>query len=108
MDPALLEAAADLGAPAWKAFWLITVPLAFPGIAAGSLLCFIPIAGEFVIPDLLGSSQSMMVGQTLWLEFFGNKDWPVASALAVTLLVLLLVPILLYQRQQLRALQERR
>jgi putrescine transport system permease protein len=105
MDGALLEAAADLGAPAWRAFWLVTVPLARPGIVAGLLLCFIPIVGEFVIPDLLGGSQSLMVGQTLWLEFFGNKDWPVASALAVVLLALLLVPIVLYQHQQMRALE---
>jgi putrescine transport system permease protein len=108
MDGSLLEAAADLGASAWKAFWLVTVPLAGPGLVAGCLLCFIPIVGEFVIPDLLGGSRSLMIGQTLWLEFFGNKDWPVASALAVTLLLLLLVPILLYQRQQLRALEAER
>jgi putrescine transport system permease protein len=105
MDTALLEAAADLGAPAWKAFWLVTVPLARPGIAAGCLLCFIPIVGEFVIPDLLGGSESPMIGQTLWLEFFSNKDWPVASALALLLLVLLLVPIIFYQRKQMRALE---
>jgi putrescine transport system permease protein len=104
MDQALLEAAADLGAPAWRAFWQVTVPLARPGILAGSLLCFIPIVGEFVIPDLLGGSRSLMIGQTLWLEFFGNKDWPVASALAVVLLALLLVPIVIYQRQQAQAL----
>jgi len=107
LDTALLEAAADLGAPAWKAFWLVTVPLARPGIIAGSLLCFVPIVGEFVIPDLLGGSRSLMIGQTLWLEFFSNKDWPVASALAVVLLLLLLVPIVLYQRQQMRALEQR-
>jgi putrescine transport system permease protein len=105
MDRTLLEAAADLGAPAWRAFWLITVPLARPGIVAGCLLCFIPIVGEFVIPDLLGGSHSFMIGQTLWLEFFGNKDWPVAAALAVTLLLLLLIPILAYQQQQMRALE---
>jgi putrescine transport system permease protein len=106
IDRSLLEAAADLGAPAWKAFWQVTVPLARPGIAAGCLLCFIPIVGEFVIPDLLGGSQSLMIGQTLWLEFFGNKDWPVAAAVAVTLLLLLLLPILLYQRQQMRVLEQ--
>jgi putrescine transport system permease protein len=106
LDAALLEAAADLGSPAWKAFWLVTVPLTRPGIIAGSLLCFIPIVGEFVIPDLLGGSSSLMIGQTLWLEFFSNKDWPVASALAVVLLAVLLVPIVLYQRQQMRALEQ--
>jgi putrescine transport system permease protein len=105
LDESLLEAAADLGAPRWKIFWLITVPLARPGMIAGALLCFIPIVGEFVIPDLLGSSESMMIGQTLWTEFFTNKDWPVASALAMTLLVLLVAPIVLYQRQQTRALE---
>jgi putrescine transport system permease protein len=105
LDESLLEAAADLGAPRWKTFWLITVPLARPGMIAGVLLCFIPIVGEFVIPDLLGSSESMMIGQTLWMEFFANKDWPVAGALAMTLLVLLVGPIMLYQRQQTRALE---
>ena len=78
MDETLIEAAADLGCPRWKAFWLVTLPLSLPGVIAGALLCFIPIVGEFVIPDLLGSSQTMMIGQTLWTEFFANKDWPVA------------------------------
>jgi putrescine transport system permease protein len=105
MDDTLLEAAADLGCPRWRAFWSVTVPLAFPGIMAGSLLCFIPVMGEFVIPDLLGGSGTMMIGQTLWLEFFSNKDWPVASALAVVLLALLVVPILLYERLQQRTIE---
>ena len=108
LDESLLEAAADLGCPRWKAFWLITVPLALPGIAAGVLLCFIPIVGEFVIPDLLGGSGNLMIGQTLWTEFFSNKDWPVASAVALVLLVLLLVPILVYQRLQMRELERER
>jgi putrescine transport system permease protein len=108
MDETLIEAAADLGCPRWKAFWLVTVPLSLPGVIAGTLLCFIPIVGEFVIPDLLGGSQSMMIGQTLWTEFFLNKDWPVASAVAVLLLCLLLAPILLYQRMQVRDLAGRR
>src|ERR1700704_3105578 len=82
LDDTLLEAAADLGAPPWKTFLTITVPLSLPGIVAGALLCFIPIMGEFVIPDLLGSSATAMIGQTLWMEFFANRDWPVASALA--------------------------
>ena len=107
MDQTLLEAAADLGCPWWKAFWLITLPLSLPGILAGVLLCFIPIAGEFVIPDLLGGSENVMIGQTLWTEFFSNKDWPVASAVAVALLIILLVPILLYQRQQIRQTETR-
>jgi putrescine transport system permease protein len=106
MDETLLEAAADLGCPWWKAFWLVTVPLSLPGVAAGALLCFIPISGEFVIPDLLGGSGAMMIGQTLWNEFFANKDWPVASAMAVVLLVVLLVPIVLYQHLQMRELAQ--
>jgi putrescine transport system permease protein len=105
LDDTLLEAAADLGCPRWKAFWLVTVPLSASGAAAGALLCFIPIAGEFVIPDLLGGSNAMMIGQTLWTEFFQNKDWPVASAIAIALLVILLFPILIYERLQLRDLQ---
>jgi putrescine transport system permease protein len=107
MDDTLLEAAADLGCPRWKAFWLVTVPLSLPGVVAGSLLCFIPIVGEFVIPDLLGGSSTIMIGQTLWTEFFANRDWPVASAVAVLLLCLLLVPIVIYQRQQMRELEGR-
>jgi putrescine transport system permease protein len=107
MDESLLEAAADLGCPRWKAFWLVTLPLASQGIAAGCLLCFIPVVGEFVIPDLLGGSQSLFIGQTLWTEFFSNKDWPVASALATMLLAILLVPILLFQRVQQRELEDR-
>jgi putrescine transport system permease protein len=104
MDETLIEAAADLGCPWWKAFWLVTLPLALPGVIAGAMLCFIPIVGEFVIPDLLGGSQTVMIGQTLWTEFFGNRDWPVASAVAVVLLCLLVVPIVIYQQMQSRDL----
>ncbi len=104
LDDTLLEAAADLGCPRWKQFWLVTLPLSLPGAAAGALLCFIPIVGEFVVPDLLGGSRSLMIGQMMWTEFFANRDWPVASALAITLLGLLLVPILIYQRLQQRDL----
>ena len=106
LDPALLEAAADLGCTRLRAFWRVTFPLSLPGVAAGALLCFIPITGEFVIPDLLGGSRTLMIGQTLWTEFFSNRDWPVASAIAVALLVLLLVPILFYERLQKRAIGE--
>jgi putrescine transport system permease protein len=106
LDDTLLEAAADLGATRLKAFWLITMPLSTPGIVAGALLCFIPIVGEFVIPDLLGGSDTLMIGQTLWTEFFSNRDWPVASATAIVLLILLVMPIVIYQQQQTR-LQER-
>jgi len=105
IDESLLEAASDLGCPSWKAFWLVTFPLSLPGVAAGALLSFIPIVGEFVIPDLLGGSESQMIGQTLWTEFFSNRDWPVASAIAITLLGLLLVPILFYERLQQRSLE---
>ncbi|WP_407156640.1 ABC transporter permease [Bradyrhizobium sp. STM 3557] len=107
MEPALEEAAADLGAGRCETFWLVTFPLSLPGVGAGCLLCFIPIVGEFVIPDLLAGSQSLMIGQTLWLEFFSNKDWPVASSIAVVLLIVLLAPLLLYDRLQRRQLEER-
>ena len=107
MEPALEEAASDLGASPRHVFWLVTFPLSLPGVGAGVLLCFIPIVGEFVIPDLLAGSNSLMIGQTLWLEFFTNKDWPVASARAIVLLVLLLAPLLLYDRLQRRQLEVR-
>jgi len=107
MEPALEEAASDLGASPRHVFWLVTFPLSLPGVGAGVLLCFIPIIGEFVIPDLLAGSNSLMIGQTLWLEFFTNKDWPVASAIAIVLLVLLLAPLLLYDRLQRRQLEVR-
>jgi putrescine transport system permease protein len=105
MDETLLEAAADLGCPRWKAFWSVTFPLSLPGVGAGVLLCFIPITGEFVIPDLLGGSQTLMIGQTLWTEFFGNKDWPIASAIAIVLLCILVVPMLFYERLQTREIE---
>jgi putrescine transport system permease protein len=108
MEPALLEAASDLGATPLQAFWRVTFPLSLPGVGAGVLLCFIPIVGEFVIPDLLAGSNSMMIGQTLWLEFFTNKDWPVASAAAVVLLMLLVAPLVLYDRLQRRQLENAR
>lgn len=102
LDPSLREAAADLGCPPWKSFFLITVPLSLPGIVAGVLLCFIPIVGEFVAPDLLGGSETLMIGQTLWTEFFANRDWPLASAVAMVMLALLVGPILAYQHFQSR------
>lgn len=100
MDSTLLEAASDLGCPPWKAFWKITFPLSIPGVIAGSMICFIPITGEFVIPDLLGGADTLMIGKTLWTEFFGNRDWPLASAVAVLLLLILVVPIAIFQNQQ--------
>jgi putrescine transport system permease protein len=106
-DESLLEAAADLGCPRWKTFFAITLPLAWRGLVAGALLCFVPIVGEFVVPDLLGGSEATMIGQTLWTEFFANRDWPVASAVAVVLLVLLLAPIAVYQHLQTRGIEAR-
>ena len=108
MDYSLIEAAQDLGCPPIAAFWKITFPLAMPGIVAGCLLVFIPATGEFVIPDLLGGSQTLMIGKTLWNEFFANRDWPVSSAVAVILLLLLVVPMMLFQRAQARAQEEGR
>jgi putrescine transport system permease protein len=108
LDESLLEAAADLGCPRWKTFFVVTLPLALPGLAAGALLCFIPIIGEFVIPDLLGGSETTMIGQTLWTEFFANKDWPVASAVAVVLVAVLVVPIAVYQHLQMRTAERLR
>ncbi|HXX04484.1 MAG TPA: ABC transporter permease subunit [Xanthobacteraceae bacterium] len=105
LDETLLEAAADLGCPRWKIFWLVTLPLSSSGMLAGVLLCFIPIVGEFVIPDLLGGSQSPMIGQTIWIEFFGNRDWPAASAVAVVLVCLLVSPIVIYQNQATRVVE---
>jgi putrescine transport system permease protein len=103
LDQSLIEAAADLGCPRWKAFWLVTLPLSSPGVLAGILLCFIPIVGEFLIPDLLGGSRAPMVGQTIWMEVFGNKDWPAAAAVAVVLVCLLVTPIVYFQHQAMRA-----
>ena len=108
MDYSLIEAAQDLGCPPIAAFWKITFPLALPGVVAGSMLVFIPAMGEFVIPDLLGGSQTLMIGKTLWNEFFNNRDWPVSSAVAVILLLLLVVPIMLFQQAQARSLEKGR
>ncbi|MCY0093579.1 ABC transporter permease subunit [Hoeflea ulvae] len=100
MDYTLIEAAQDLGCPQITAFWKITFPLAIPGIVAGCLLVFIPAVGEFVIPDLLGGSRTLMIGKTLWSEFFNNRDWPVSSAVAVLLLLILVIPIMFFQQAQ--------
>ena len=100
MDGSLLEAAQDLGCPPMKSFWVITIPLSMPGIIAGCFLVFIPAVGEFVIPDLLGGSNTLMIGKTLWVEFFSNRDWPVSSAVAVVLLTLLIIPIVMFQKMQ--------
>ncbi|MDA0662744.1 MAG: ABC transporter permease subunit [Proteobacteria bacterium] len=92
-DESLLEAAADLGATPWRAFWTVTFPLSLPGVLAGFLLVFIPAVGEFVIPELLGDSGTLMIGKVLWTEFFNNRDWPLAAALAVMVLSLIVAPL---------------
>jgi putrescine transport system permease protein len=102
LDHSLLEAASDLGCPPARAFWKITFPLSLPGVIAGCFLVFIPVTGEFVIPDLLGGSETLMIGKTLWTEFFNNRDWPLASAVAVILLLILIIPIVIFQNQQQR------
>jgi putrescine transport system permease protein len=100
MDDSLLEAAEDLGCSRFSAFWLVTIPLSKNGIIAGCFLVFIPVMGEFVIPSLLGGSQTLMIGKVLFEEFFNNRDWPVASAVAVILLLILIIPIILFQRNE--------
>jgi putrescine transport system permease protein len=107
LDMGLLEAAADLGAKPLTAFWTVTLPLSMPGVMAGCLMVFIPAVGEFVIPDLLGGTRTLMIGKVLWDEFFTNGDWPLASSVAICLLVLLVGPIALFQRQQVRSLERR-
>ena len=106
MDDSLLEAAEDLGCSRIKAFWLITAPLSKSGVMAGCLLVFIPALGEFVIPSLLGGSKTLMIGKVLYEEFLNNRDWPVASAVAIVLLLILVIPIVLFQRNQQRQSEE--
>jgi len=100
MDVRLLEAAADLGATPWQTFWRITVPLSKSGIVAGSMLVFIPCIGEYVIPELLGGPQTLMIGHVLWDEFFSNNDWPTASAVTVVVILLILVPMGIFNKYQ--------
>jgi putrescine transport system permease protein len=100
MDLTLLEAAADLGCKPWQAFYKVTLPLSMPGVFAGCLLVFIPAVGEFVIPSLLGDPGMLMIGKVLWTEFFNNRDWPIASAVAIVLLALLVVPLMMFQHAQ--------
>ncbi|MFK0085988.1 ABC transporter permease subunit [Pseudomonas sp. NPDC090755] len=106
-DASLLEAASDLGSSTFNSFWKITVPLSKNGIIAGCMLVFIPVVGEFVIPELLGGPETLMIGKVLWQEFFNNRDWPVASALAVVMLAILIVPILLFNRSQAKEMEGR-
>ena len=108
LDHTLLEAASDLGSPPWKSFWQITFPLSLPGVIAGSMLVFIPATGEFVIPDLLGGSDTLMIGKTLWDEFFHNRDWPMASTVATILLIVLVVPIVFFQNTQAKNREQNR
>lgn len=97
LDPSLLEAAADLGSPPWRTFVDVTLPLSMPGVAAGSMLVFIPAVGEFVIPSLLGGPGNLMIGRVMWDEFFINHDWPIASAVAIMFLIVLVGPIAAYR-----------
>lgn len=107
-DWTLIEAANDLGARPWRSFRKVTLPLALPGLAAGALLCFIPITGEYVIPELLGGTDTLMIGKTLSDEFFKNRDWPLASAVAIVLLVIIIGPITLHRSIELSRLEEAR
>jgi putrescine transport system permease protein len=106
LDPILLEAAADLGCRPWKQFLTITLPQSMPGVMAGSMLVFIPVMGEFVIPDLLGGPDTLMIGKMLWMEFFNNKDWPMAASLAAVLLVVLIVPFVVMRHFEQKAAEE--
>jgi putrescine transport system permease protein len=100
LDLRLLEAAADLGASPWTAFWKITVPLSKAGIIAGAMLVFIPCVGEFVIPELLGGPETLMIGRVMWDEFFSNNDWPMASSVAVVMVLLIIVPLAIFNKYQ--------
>ena len=100
MDLRLLEAAKDLGATPFATFWLITVPLSRNGIIAGAMLVFIPSVGEYVIPELLGGPSTLMIGRVLWDEFFSNNDWPMASAVAVSMVLLILLPLVIFNKYQ--------
>ncbi len=106
-DQRLIEAAFDLGAKPWQAFMQITIPLSKAGIIAGSMLVMIPVVGEFVIPELLGAPDTLMIGRVLWQEFFNNRDWPVASAVAIVMLVMLVVPITLFHHYQAREMESK-
>jgi len=100
LDLRLLEAAADLGASPWTAFWKVTVPLSKAGIIAGAMLVFIPCVGEFVIPELLGGPETLMIGRVMWDEFFSNNDWPMASSVAVVMVLLIIVPLAIFNKYQ--------
>jgi putrescine transport system permease protein len=108
MDLRLLEAAADLGATPWTAFWKVTVPLSKAGIIAGSMLVFIPCVGEFVIPELLGGPETLMIGRVIWDEFFSNNDWPMASSVAVVMILIIIVPLAIFNKYQAEAQEQAR
>jgi putrescine transport system permease protein len=108
MDLRLLEAAKDLGASPWVAFWTVTVPLSKAGIIAGAMLVFIPCVGEYVIPELLGGPETLMTGSVVWTEFFSNNDWPLASSLAVSMILLILVPLAIFNKYQAEAQEVRK
>ncbi|XLW40670.1 putrescine ABC transporter permease PotH [Pseudaeromonas sp. ZJS20] len=107
VDYSLMEAASDLGARPWKSFFTVLIPLTKSGIIAGSMLVFIPAVGEFVIPELLGGPDSLLIGRVLWQEFFNNRDWPVASAVATVMLLLLMVPIIWFYAYQRREMEKK-
>ena len=107
MDYSLIEAASDLGAKPWKTFLTVLLPLTKSGIVAGSMLVFIPAVGEFVIPELLGGPDSLLIGRVLWQEFFNNRDWPVAAALASTMLLVITLPVLWFHRQQRQEMEKK-
>ncbi|MCP5283910.1 MAG: ABC transporter permease subunit [Burkholderiaceae bacterium] len=108
LDLRLLEAAADLGASPWTAFWKVTVPLSRAGIIAGSMLVFIPCVGEYVIPELLGGPETLMIGRVMWDEFFANNDWPMASSVAVVMILLIIVPLALFNKYQAESQESQR
>jgi putrescine transport system permease protein len=108
MDMRLLEAASDLGATPWVAFWKVTVPLSKAGIIAGAMLVFIPCVGEFVIPELLGGPETLMIGRVIWDEFFSNNDWPLASTVAVVMVLLIIVPLAIFNKYQAEAQEKGR
>lgn len=107
LDLRLLEAAADLGATPWTAFWRITVPLSKAGVIAGAMLVFIPCVGEFVIPELLGGPETLMIGRVVWDEFFSNNDWPMAASVAVVMILLIIVPLAIFSKYQAEAQEKR-
>ena len=108
LDVRLLEAAYDLGARPWRAFLSVTLPMSMPGVVAGALLVFIPSVGEYVIPEMLGGADTLMMGRVMWTEFFNNADWPMAAAVTCVMVLLLLVPLVLFQYNQVKQMENRR